>query len=59
MYITIELPDAKDVKLTLEPEGRFNFSATSGAGNIPYELDFELFNKVNVDVSNRRILLTY
>lgn len=58
MYITIELPDAKDVKFTLQPDGRFYFSATSGAENIPYELDFELFDKVNVDVSIRIIYLT-
>ncbi|XP_042398313.1 co-chaperone protein p23-1-like isoform X2 [Zingiber officinale] len=45
VYITIELPDAKDVKLTLQPEGRFYFSATSGAENIPYELDLELLDK--------------
>ncbi|CAL9101731.1 CS domain [Musa troglodytarum] len=55
VYITIELPDAKDVKLTLQPDGRFYFSATSGAGNIPYELDFELFDKVNVDESKAAI----
>ncbi|KAG6528367.1 hypothetical protein ZIOFF_010521 [Zingiber officinale] len=55
IYITIELPDAKDVKLTLQPEGRFYFSATSGAENIPYELDFELFDKVNVDESKTAV----
>lgn len=52
MFITIELPDAKDVKLTLQPDGHFYFSAKSGADNIPYELDLELFDSVNVDVSN-------
>ncbi|WOL09412.1 hypothetical protein Cni_G18165 [Canna indica] len=55
VYITIELPDAKDVKLTLQPEGRFCFSATSGAENIPYQLDFELFDKVNVDESKAAV----
>ncbi|KAJ8774217.1 hypothetical protein K2173_009648 [Erythroxylum novogranatense] len=30
IYITIELPDAKDGKLKLEPEGRLTFSATKG-----------------------------
>jgi len=50
VFITIELPDAKDVKLTLQPEGHFNFSATSGPDKIPYEVDFELYDKVNVEV---------
>jgi hypothetical protein len=27
MYLTTELPDAKDVKLKLKPAGHFNFSA--------------------------------
>ncbi|URE20180.1 CS domain [Musa troglodytarum] len=55
VYITVELPDAKDVKLTLEPEGRFYFSATSGAANIRYELDLELFDRVNVDESKAAV----
>ncbi|CAL9195580.1 unnamed protein product, partial [Musa hybrid cultivar] len=55
VYITIELPDAKDVKLTLEPEGRFYFSATSGTANIRYELDLELFDRVNVDESKAAV----
>ncbi|CAD5188130.1 co-chaperone protein p23-1-like [Musa acuminata AAA Group] len=55
VYITIELPDAKDVKLTLEPEGRFYFSATSGTANIRYELDLELFDRVIVDESKAAV----
>lgn len=47
----MELPDAKDVKLNLDPEGKFFFSATSGADNIPYEIDLDLYDKVNVTVS--------
>ncbi|KAG1334502.1 co-chaperone protein p23-1 [Cocos nucifera] len=54
-YITIELPDAKDVKLNLQPDGHFYFYATSGADNIPYEIDFELFDKVNVEESRAAI----
>lgn len=50
VYITIELPDAKDVKLNLQPDGHFYFSAASGADNVPYEIDFELFDNVNVEV---------
>lgn len=55
LYITIDLPDAKDVKLKLEPDGKFLFSATSGAENIPYELDIELFDKVDVNESKASI----
>lgn len=52
MYITIELPDAKDVKFKLEPEGKFFFSATSGVDIIPYEIDMDLYDKVDVNVSD-------
>ncbi|XP_057502170.1 co-chaperone protein p23-1-like [Actinidia eriantha] len=55
LYITIELPDAKDVKLKLEPEGKFFFSATSGADNIPYEIDMDLFDKVDVNESKANV----
>lgn len=51
LFITVELPDAKNVKLKLEPEGKFFFSATAGADNVPYEVDLDLFDKINVDVS--------
>lgn len=50
VFLTIELPDAKDVKLNLKPEGHFNFSA-KGSDDLPYELDLELFDAVNVEVS--------
>jgi cytosolic prostaglandin-E synthase len=49
VYLTIELPDAKDVKLNLKPEGHFNFSA-KGVDDLPYELDLELFDAMNVEV---------
>ncbi|KAI4346566.1 hypothetical protein L6164_007451 [Bauhinia variegata] len=51
LYITIELPDARDVKLKLEPEGKFYFSATAGADKIPFEVDFDLYDKVDVNES--------
>ncbi|XP_072968203.1 co-chaperone protein p23-1-like isoform X2 [Typha angustifolia] len=47
--LTIELPDAKDVKVTLKPEGKFNFSATKDG--VPYEVDVDLFDNVNVKES--------
>ncbi|KAL8491428.1 hypothetical protein ACS0TY_023161 [Phlomoides rotata] len=55
LFITVELPDAKDVKLNLDPEGKFSFSATSGADNIPYEIDLDLYDKVNVNESKASI----
>ncbi|KAJ9675445.1 hypothetical protein PVL29_024389 [Vitis rotundifolia] len=55
IYITIDLPDAKDVNLKLEPEGKFFFSATSGADKIPYEIDIDLFDKVDVNESKASI----
>lgn len=51
LFITVQLPDAQDVKLKLEPEGKFLFSATSGVDKTPYEIELDLFDKVNVDVS--------
>ena len=48
LYLTVELPDAKDVKVKLEPEGRFMFSATKD--DVPYEVDIELFDKIKVEV---------
>ncbi|KAK6940088.1 CS domain, partial [Dillenia turbinata] len=51
VFLTIDLPDAKDVKLKLEPEGKFFFSATTGPEKIPYEIDFDLFDKVDVNES--------
>ncbi|CAI9266531.1 unnamed protein product [Lactuca saligna] len=55
LYITIDLPDAKAVNLKLEPEGKFYFSATSGADNIPYEIDINLYDNVNVDESKANV----
>ncbi|XVE55082.1 hypothetical protein DITRI_Ditri03aG0132300 [Diplodiscus trichospermus] len=55
VFITIELPDAQDVKLKLEPEGKFFFSATSGADKIPYEVDLDLHDKVVVDESKASV----
>ncbi|KAJ6793170.1 Uncharacterized protein M6B38_111380 [Iris pallida] len=55
VFITIELPDAKDLKLSLQPEGQFSFYATTGSDKIPYELDFELYDKVNVEESKAAV----
>ncbi|XP_021714695.1 uncharacterized protein At3g03773-like isoform X3 [Chenopodium quinoa] len=53
IYITVELPDAKDVKLKLEPDGKFFFSAMKD-GN-PYEVDIELLDKISVEESKYNI----
>ncbi|RZC79161.1 hypothetical protein C5167_003481 [Papaver somniferum] len=47
IFLTVDLPDANDVKLKLEPQGRFVFSATKGG--IPYEVDIELYDKINAE----------
>ncbi|XP_009115602.1 co-chaperone protein p23-1 [Brassica rapa] len=51
VYITVELPDAEDVKLKLEPEGKLFFSATSGASKTLYEVDLDLLDSVDVNES--------
>ncbi|XP_009598040.1 uncharacterized protein OsI_027940 [Nicotiana tabacum] len=51
VYLTVLLPDAKDPKVNLDPEGIFTFSATAGAGDRHYELKLELQDKVNVEES--------
>ncbi|CAH8254294.1 unnamed protein product [Arabidopsis lyrata] len=55
VYITVELPDAEDVKLKLEPQGKFFFSATSGASKTPYEVDLDLFDNVDVNESKASV----
>ena len=50
VYITVSLPDAKNAKVNLEPDGIFTFSASAGAENHNYELQLNLFDKVNVEV---------
>lgn len=55
LYITIDLPDAQDVKLKLQPEGKFLFSATTGAEKTPYEVDLDLYDKIDVNESKANI----
>ncbi|CAN6468098.1 unnamed protein product [Victoria cruziana] len=55
VYVTIQLADAKNVKVNLEPDGVLNFSATAGADNLPYELKLDLYEKVNVEDSKINI----
>ncbi|KAL4584471.1 hypothetical protein LXL04_009073 [Taraxacum kok-saghyz] len=42
----LDLPNTKNVKLKLEPEGKFYFSATVGSENLPYEIDINFHDKV-------------
>ncbi|KAL5713050.1 hypothetical protein ACHQM5_015164 [Ranunculus cassubicifolius] len=51
VYITVLLPDAKNPKVNLEPDGKYTFSATAGAENHLYELKLDLYDKVNVEES--------
>lgn len=53
LYITIDLPDAQDVKLKLEPEGKFLFAATTGEEKTPYEVDLDLYDKIDVNVGQQ------
>ncbi|KAK9726298.1 hypothetical protein RND81_05G204500 [Saponaria officinalis] len=55
VYLTVMLPDAKNAKVNLGPEGTFTFSATGGAENHDYELKLDLCDKVNVEESKINI----
>lgn len=50
VFLTVLLPDSKNAKVNLEPEGVFTFSASAGAENNLYEIKLDLFDKVNVEV---------
>uniref|UniRef100_A0A7N0RI75 Co-chaperone protein p23 n=1 Tax=Kalanchoe fedtschenkoi TaxID=63787 RepID=A0A7N0RI75_KALFE len=45
VYLTVALPDAKDISVTHEPEGKFSFSAKSVQGE-SVGFSFELFEKI-------------
>ncbi|KAL2507650.1 Uncharacterized protein Fot_31297 [Forsythia ovata] len=55
VYLTVLLPDAKNPKVNLDPEGVFTFSATAGTDNNLYELKLNLHDKVNVEESKINI----
>ncbi|KAJ7537914.1 hypothetical protein O6H91_11G027700 [Diphasiastrum complanatum] len=61
VFLTVELPDAKNPVVKFEPDGKFLFSATVGSEDQPYEIILDLFGKVNtesskVSVGSRNIL---
>ncbi|XP_074305547.1 uncharacterized protein OsI_027940-like [Silene latifolia] len=51
VFLTVMLPDAKNPKVNLGPEGTFTFSATGGGGDLEYEIKLDLCDKVNVEES--------
>ncbi|KAI9082498.1 hypothetical protein K1719_035367 [Acacia pycnantha] len=55
VYITVQLPDAKNAKVDLTPDGIFTFSGSAGAKDQLYESKLELFDKVNVEESKINI----
>ncbi|XP_010522788.1 PREDICTED: uncharacterized protein OsI_027940 [Tarenaya hassleriana] len=55
IFLTVQLPDSKDAKVNLDPEGVFTFSANAGPENHLYELKLELHDKVNVEASKINI----
>ncbi|KAF7818211.1 CS domain protein [Senna tora] len=55
VYITVQLPDSKNAKVDLTPDGIFTFSASAGAKDQLYESKLELFDKVNVEESKINI----
>jgi hypothetical protein len=57
VYITVQLPDAKDAKVNLEPDCVFSFSATAGTDGNSYESKLDLNDKVNVEVIDVYLIL--
>ncbi|KAI4332868.1 hypothetical protein L6164_017744 [Bauhinia variegata] len=53
IYLTVDLPDAKEVQLKLEPDGKFCFTATKDG--VAYEVDMDLFDRVNVEESKYNV----
>lgn len=49
VYLTVELPDAKNAQVKLEEDGRFTFTATSK--DAKYETELQLYGRVKVDKS--------
>lgn len=58
VFITVLLPDSKNAKVNLEPEGAFTLSANAGADNNLYELKLDLYDKVNVEVRFRCLVIS-
>lgn len=50
VYLTIQLPDAKDANVDVQPDGTFTFSGNAGSANNKYELELTLHDKINKEV---------
>ncbi|XP_002988870.2 uncharacterized protein At3g03773 [Selaginella moellendorffii] len=50
LFLTVELPDAVDPSVELQPDGRFVFRAAA-ADSAPYEASLELYGSVSVEES--------
>ncbi|XP_047966566.1 uncharacterized protein OsI_027940-like [Salvia hispanica] len=55
VFLTVVLPDAKNPKVNVDPNGTFTFSASGGADNNLYELKLDLLDKINVEESKINI----
>ena len=51
VYLTVALPDAKDVSVKCEPQGLFSFSA-SGVQGETYSFTLELYGPIAPEVSS-------
>lgn len=49
IFLTVELPDAKNTQVKLEPNGHFTFIA--GAKNSKYDIKMQLYGRLNVEES--------
>ncbi|CAM8877296.1 hypothetical protein QQ045_019040 [Rhodiola kirilowii] len=55
VYLTVALPDAKDVAVTCEPEGNFSFSSKSAHGE-SVGFSFDLFGKIVPDDCKTKVV---
>lgn len=51
VYLTIALPDAKDVSVKCEPKGLFSFSAKGVQGE-SFDFSLELYGNIAAEVSS-------
>jgi len=55
VYLTVALPDAKDVSVKCEPQGLFSFSA-SGIQDESYSFSLELYGSIEPEVREIMVL---
>lgn len=53
IYVTVEVPDATEVKVALQDEGRLKVSANSHGDH--YELDLELYGEISTEKSKWKV----